>query len=189
MGYFEKHHSFAKTAVATSRVTFGNIRATFYSNIWSHWLQVTWWVLPNQINWKLTHLISNNLKFLSCTILNSFIQWLIPSDEYQECIIHQIFVSRLNGFCLWPKAKRPGNYLSCSWHVVNLLLGCTYEVHFSGQLLRYISGVQFWFKSGRRPRTSPGFDSKANGSFKISPKFELSTSYFFFYFSMLNNFL
>ena len=35
-GYFEKPHSFVKTNVATSWVTFGNIWATYYSNIWSH---------------------------------------------------------------------------------------------------------------------------------------------------------
>ena len=39
------------------------------------------------------------------------------------------------------------NYFSCccfsSRHFVNLLLACT-------------SGLHFWFKSGRRPRTSPG---------------------------------
>ena len=36
LGYFEKPHSYVKTAVATSWVTFGNIWATFYC-IWSHW--------------------------------------------------------------------------------------------------------------------------------------------------------
>ena len=35
-GYFEKAHSYIKTASATSWVTFGNIWDTFYSNIWSH---------------------------------------------------------------------------------------------------------------------------------------------------------
>ena len=38
-GYFEKPHSFVKTYAATSRVAFGNIWATFYSIIWSHWAQ------------------------------------------------------------------------------------------------------------------------------------------------------
>ena len=37
LGYFEKPYSYIKTAVATSRVTFGNILAAFCSNIWSHW--------------------------------------------------------------------------------------------------------------------------------------------------------
>ena len=52
-------------------------------------------------------------------------------------------------FCLRPTAEGPGNYLSCSCsgHFINLLLGCT-----SG----YTSGVNFWFKSVRIPRTSPG---------------------------------
>ena len=36
-GYFEKPHSYVKTCMATSWVTFGNIWATFYSNIWSYW--------------------------------------------------------------------------------------------------------------------------------------------------------
>ena len=33
----EKPHSNVKTAVDTFWATFGNISATFYSNIWSHW--------------------------------------------------------------------------------------------------------------------------------------------------------
>ena len=37
--YFEKPHSYVKTGVATSWVTLGNIWATFYSNIWSHWVE------------------------------------------------------------------------------------------------------------------------------------------------------
>ena len=37
LGYFEKSHSNVKTYLATSWMTFGNIWATFYSNIWSHW--------------------------------------------------------------------------------------------------------------------------------------------------------
>ena len=37
LGCFEKPHSYVKTAVGTSWVTFGDIWATFYSNIWSHW--------------------------------------------------------------------------------------------------------------------------------------------------------
>ena len=36
-GLFWKPHTFVKTYVATSWVTFENIWATFYSNIWSHW--------------------------------------------------------------------------------------------------------------------------------------------------------
>ena len=36
LGYFEKPHNYIKTATATSWVTFGNIWATFYSNIWSN---------------------------------------------------------------------------------------------------------------------------------------------------------
>ena len=39
LGIFEKPHSFVKIAVATVWATFGNIWATFYSNIWSHWLR------------------------------------------------------------------------------------------------------------------------------------------------------
>ena len=39
LGNLKKLYSFAKTTVATFWVTFGNIWATFYSNIWSHWLQ------------------------------------------------------------------------------------------------------------------------------------------------------
>ena len=36
LGIFEKPHSFVKIAVATVWATFGNIWATFNSNIWSH---------------------------------------------------------------------------------------------------------------------------------------------------------
>ena len=36
-GYIEKLHSYVTIAKATSWVTFGNIWATFYSTIWSHW--------------------------------------------------------------------------------------------------------------------------------------------------------
>ena len=37
MGYFEKPYSYLKTALATFSATLGKTRATFYSNIWSHW--------------------------------------------------------------------------------------------------------------------------------------------------------
>ena len=51
-------------------------------------------------------------------------------------------------FCLQPTAEVSSNYLSCSSvQFANLHLGCTSGVHF---------WVHFWFKSGRRPRTSPG---------------------------------
>ena len=35
LGYFEKPHSYVKTALATFWATFGKNWATFYSNIWS----------------------------------------------------------------------------------------------------------------------------------------------------------
>ena len=36
LGYFEKPHSYAKTALGTFWATFGKNWATFNSNIWSH---------------------------------------------------------------------------------------------------------------------------------------------------------
>ena len=39
LGNFKNPHSCVKTADATFWATFGNIWATFYSNIWSHWLR------------------------------------------------------------------------------------------------------------------------------------------------------
>ena len=43
--HFETPHTYVKTHVATPWVTFGNILAFFYLNIWSHWfrVQLTWW--------------------------------------------------------------------------------------------------------------------------------------------------
>ena len=41
LGYFEIPHSHVKTALATFWATFGKFRATFYSNIWSHWRDLT----------------------------------------------------------------------------------------------------------------------------------------------------
>ena len=38
LGYFEKSHSYIKTALAIFWVTFGKNWVTFYSNIWSHCL-------------------------------------------------------------------------------------------------------------------------------------------------------
>ena len=38
LGYFEKHHAYVNTALATLWPTFGQHWATFYSNIWSHCL-------------------------------------------------------------------------------------------------------------------------------------------------------
>ena len=40
MEFFEKSHSYVKTAFATFKASFGYIWATFYSNIWSHWHSV-----------------------------------------------------------------------------------------------------------------------------------------------------
>ena len=40
LGYFEKPHFYLSTAVSTFWATFGEIWATFYSNIWSHWAAV-----------------------------------------------------------------------------------------------------------------------------------------------------
>ena len=37
MGFFEKPYSYVKTALATFWSTLGKTRATFYTNIWSHW--------------------------------------------------------------------------------------------------------------------------------------------------------
>ena len=45
-------------------------------------------------------------------------------------------------FCLQPTAKGPSNYLSCS--------SC------SGHFVNLLSWLQFWFKSGCRPKTSSG---------------------------------
>ena len=46
-GNVEKPHSNVKTAVDTFWATFGNISATFYSNIWSHWGRTLTWCLLN----------------------------------------------------------------------------------------------------------------------------------------------
>ena len=69
-------------------------------------------------------------------------QWRPPFSQCCKTVF-EVFLFATNG-------QGPSNYLSCcfssscsSGHSVNLLLGC-------------ISGVHFWFKSGHRPRTSPG---------------------------------
>ena len=39
LSFFEEGHIQSKTVVATFRASFGETWATFYSNIWSHWLE------------------------------------------------------------------------------------------------------------------------------------------------------
>ena len=43
-GNFEKHHIEVETVIATLRVTFGDIWATFHSIIWSHCLLYFVWL-------------------------------------------------------------------------------------------------------------------------------------------------
>ena len=72
-------------------------------------------------------------------------QYSLRPFSSQTFLLKIITISmRLNYCCLRPMAKVPSNFLSCSsGHFVNLLLGWT-------------NGVHFWFKSGCRPKTSPG---------------------------------
>ena len=53
LGNFKNPHSCVKTAAATFWATFGNVWATFYSKIWSHWRRSVTTIYKERENkWK-----------------------------------------------------------------------------------------------------------------------------------------
>ena len=73
LGYLEKLHSPEKTHVSASWVSFGNIWATFYSNIWPYCFLTRWLgfqILPSAILMN-TYLVLN----LNNTQNNDYEEW------------------------------------------------------------------------------------------------------------------
>ena len=94
LGFFEKHCLQVKTNVATFWITFGIISATFYVNIWSHWLRYLQvskcCYYRNVIYWDFVNYISLIATFVKINIWqrrrlgNSFPSHFMTSRNWQR---------------------------------------------------------------------------------------------------------
>ena len=94
LGYFEKPHSYAKTALAT----FGKNCAIFYSNIWSHCYQLKpvfrWmWNVPP-------------LTLVTSLLLRNSMQSKVKVTHTRACLLELLWKFQMNGHIISPALRR-----------------------------------------------------------------------------------